>query len=170
MFITQRLDACHGRWDGERGECSDFPPQPMLRILIRPIPGTGPATVPKNNRSLQLASFLTDSKGGSELDHSWLAAYPGWGLGSAPRSKRRFLFILRLPSVFCWGPSGSAAFALNGTRGRETSTTKHSGQEDFSLAASNGVKPAAQCRICAAPGQLDNRLPGDKPRKRKGHP
>jgi hypothetical protein len=102
----------HYRDRGGR-ECADFYAGAAQRARIRPISGSGLffrfSTARDGLSSLRLGS----------ADWDWVPCF---------YDQRRFFSTLWLPSVFCWGPLGCAAFVLKGMRGRGTSATKQSRQ------------------------------------------
>jgi hypothetical protein len=184
MFITQPLDACHGRWDRD-GKSVDFPCPPG-----RTSPDSSPSRIPFRVGTVALDGCVRNGfVRRFRWSVPWLRSPFAWSgfagsgrrdsLGPGGDSTYSVLFFLHALASFgiLLGPFAALiAMARKGGRRRRASATRRLGTRKISRghrltgSKANLLMAVAQCFRCAAPRNLYDQLPDGKPRKRKGYP
>jgi len=135
MFITQPLDACHGRWD-RAGKSVDFP----FAVRVRTRPDSSPPRIPFRAGPAAVASCCGPlcwmlECGDWDRASAWLSRPFAWSrLGTARGSAHSASFFLHAPASFgiLLGPFAALiAIARKGGRRRRASATSGSGLGRF---------------------------------------
>jgi hypothetical protein len=184
MFITQPLDACHGRWD-RAGKSVDFP----FAVRVRTRPDSSPPRIPFRAGPAAVASccgrllwpVVLDARVRGLGSSLCLAEPPvclvpigdGTGFGAfgfvfSARSGFLRYSVGALRGADRDSPEGRAE--TTSLRDERLGTRKISRGHRLTGSKASLVMAAALCFRCAAPRNVHDQLPDGKPRKRKGYP